>query len=180
MQVNLLPGDVFCCSGNMFAVSALIRLAERVVSMDDDAHYGHAGIITSAQGDNLETGWTVRDGHLDEYQGQQVLIARPHSIQGQPLRPILMSAKQAAIAAIAATDLGRWYPVWRLPMHLVPPLAKYLGTGHNLVCSERVAKYLQMIGARQWPYTGVNPDTLADEWATWSNYNVIYEGVWEI
>ena len=178
MRINLLPGDVFCTSGNMLVVSALIRLAERITSKDDAAHYGHSGIISSVLSETIDTGWTVRKGSLHEFAGSPMLIARPTHRMGSATAPIDMATKRAAIAAIRATDLGRIYPVWRLPMHLAPPLAKYLGTGHNLVCSERVAKYLQMIGARPWPYTGVNPDTLADEWSTWRNFEIIFEGIW--
>lgn len=177
MRINLLPGDVFCTSGNMLVVSALIRLAERITSKDDAAHYGHSGIISSVLSETIDTGWTVRKGSLHEFAGSPMLIARPTHRMGTS-EPIDMATKRAALTAISATDLGRWYPVWRLPMHLAPPLAKYLGTGNNLVCSERTAKYLQMIGARPWPYTGVNPDTLADEWSTWRNFEIIFEGIW--
>lgn len=177
MQVNLLPGDVFCTSGNMLVVSALIRLAERIISKDDHAHYGHAGIVINQLGETIDTGWTVHIGSIHEFTGSRMIIARPTHRMGTS-EPIDMATKRAALTAISATDLGRWYPVWRLPMHLAPPLAKYLGTGNNLVCSERTAKYLQMIGARPWPYTGVNPDTLADEWSTWRNFDIIFEGFW--
>ena len=157
--ITLQPGDVFCAHGNMAVVSALIRLAERITSKDNDAHYGHSGIVTSQDGDTLETGWTVRPGNLDEYTGGSVIVARPMTTMGSSIKPIPPAIKQRAIDKIRTTDLGRWYPVWRLPMHLAPPLAKYLGTGNNLVCSERTAKYLQMIGARPWPYTGVFQST---------------------
>lgn len=161
----------------MFAVSALIRLAERIISKDDHAHYGHAGIVINQLGETIDTGWTVHIGSIHEFTGSRMIIARPTHRMGTS-EPIDMATKRAALTAISATDLGRWYPVWRLPMHLAPPLAKYLGTGNNLVCSERTAKYLQMIGARPWPYTGVNPDTLADEWSTWRNFDIIFEGFW--
>ena len=89
-----------------------------------------------------------------------------------------MGSKGWAVRAIIAAHLGDRYPLWRLALHLAPPLAKFLATGDRLVCSELVAKYLHLIGARGLPYTGVNPDQLADEARRWRNIDVIYEGVW--
>ena len=174
-HIQLQPGDVFCCTGNMPVVSRLIRAIEWLWSKDNEASYGHAGIITSNQGHTLEALWTVRAAHLDEYAGQKVLIARPCLTErGVYIAP---SSKDRALEGLKEYH-GRWYPVWRLPLHIVPPLAKIVATGHNMVCSELTARYLHEISARPGPYTGVNPDTLADEWRKWKNFAIIYEGEW--
>lgn len=177
MPVELQPGDVYCSRGGIPLVSAGIRLVQWLHSKDNQVHYGHSGIITSAEGEVLETGWRVRIGHMDEYLGDRVLIARPLTTLGTNTE-ISTLDKLLAIRALKRDCLGRWYPVWRLPMHIAPAVAKYLGSGKNLVCSERTAKYLRLIGARPWPEKGVNPDMLADEWATWRNFDVLYEGLW--
>jgi len=176
VNIELQPGDVFCVDGNMFLISRLIRWAEIVVSQDNAAHYGHAGIITSSDGDTLEALWTVKRSTLAAYSGQQIIIARPLVPDSMEYGLGLMRKHQAMAAC--SDHLGRWYPAWRLIMHLAPPLAKYLSTGRNLVCSELVAKYLTLIDARTGPYTGINPDTLADMWIAWRNFEVLYEGVW--
>lgn len=172
---TLLPGDVFVVRGRG-SVAAAIRAVEWCLSDDNEAIHGHAGIITSSAGDTIEALWTVRRATLARYSGQTILIARPAQtiFSGAPISP---TAKGLAIAAIGE-HLGRVYPLWRLPLHLVPPLAKFLGFGRWLVCSELVAKYLVYIAARCEPFTGVNPDTLADEWRRWKNFDIIYAGEW--
>jgi len=174
---QLHPGDVFCVHGNMPVVSALIRGAEQFWSIDNEACYGHAGIVTSASGATLEALWRVRPATLEAYMGQNIIVARPLTTGTDPACPITPMAKDLAIASVSS-HLGRMYPGWRLALHLIPPLAKYLSTGRYLVCSELTAKYLQLIGSRIGPFAGVNPDTLADEWRRWKNFEVIFEGVW--
>ena len=176
--ITLQRGDVFVCEGNMGVVSAAIRGAQRILSRDNRADYGHAGIITSATGDTLEALWTVRHGHLDAYAGQRVLIARATSSLYRPQAPISLRTRDLALEQIERQHLGRIYPVWRLPLHLVPWVAKYATIGRWLVCSELVAKYLTLIAARDLVYTGIAPDTLADEWVCWRNFDVLFEGQW--
>ena len=174
----LQRGDVFVCQGSMGVVSAAIRGAQRILSRDNRADYGHAGIITSATGQTLEALWTVRRGHLDAYAGQRILLARPTGTVFRPREPVSLRTRDQALDLIEAQYLGRVYPLWRLPLHLVPWLAKYASTGRWLVCSELVAKYLTLIAARDLVFCGINPDTLADEWVCWRNFDVLYEGQW--
>lgn len=175
-DIRLQAGDVFCCTGNMPVVSRLIRAIEWLWSKDNEASYGHAGIITSNMGNTIEALWTVKAARLGYYDGQKVIIARPRMTEnGGYIAP---SDKARALEKMEKY-LGRWYPLWRLPLHLVPPLAKLVATGNNMVCSELVARYLQEISARPGPYTGVNPDTLADEWRRWKNFTIVYEGEWQ-
>ncbi len=175
--MDLQTGDVFCVQGNMGAVSSMIRLAERIWSRDNQAVHGHAGIIRNSIGETLEALWTVKESHLDEYRGKQVIIYRPvQDLDGAFIDPAYLAK---AYGDLLEEHLGRWYPVHRLALHLVPPLAKYISTGRWLVCSELVAKYLWLIDARDLPYTGVNPDTLADEWRYYFNFQEVFSGIWE-
>lgn len=174
----LQRGDVFVCEGNMGVVSAAIRGAQKILSRDNRADYGHAGIVTSATGTTLEALWTVRSGHLDHYAGQRILIARPARSLYRPQVDITLRTRDLAIDQIERQYLGRVYPLWRLPLHLVPWAAKYASTGRWLVCSELVAKYLVLIAARDTVYAGISPDTLADEWVCFRNFDVLYEGDW--
>ena len=179
--VQLQPGDVFCAqgSGPLFAA---IRMVQWINSRDNEATYGHAALILDAAGTVLDTRWRVGRTHLDLYQGQQVMIARPVdwvSRCGVISGPISESTKKLCLTAIETTCRGKWYPVHRLFLHLVPPVARLLHIGRWQVCSERVAAYLQAIGARPKPVGGVTPDMLADEWRRWRNFQIIFEGVWE-
>ena len=176
--LTLQRGDVFVCEGNMGVVSAAIRGAQKFLSRDNRADYGHAGIITNAVGATLEALWTVRRGHLDAYAGQRILIARPARSLYRPRVDITLRIRDQAIVQIEQQHLGRVYPLWRLPLHLVTWLAKYASTGRWLVCSELVAKYLTLIAARDTVYAGIAPDTLADEWVCSRNFDVLFEGQW--
>lgn len=176
--IALQRGDVFVCEGNMGVVSAAIRGAQKILSRDNRADYGHAGIVTSARGETLEALWTVRHGNLDAYAGQRVLVARPVGTVFRPSEPVSLRIRDQALDLIERQYLGRVYPLWRLPLHLVPWLAKYASTGRWLVCSELVAKYLVFIAARDTVYAGIAPDTLADEWQCFHNFDVLFEGTW--
>ena len=92
-SLTLQRGDVFVCKGSMGLVSAAIRGAQRILSRDNRADYGHAGIITSAAGATLEALWTVRHGHLDAYAGQRVMIARPTASLYRPQVPISLRTR---------------------------------------------------------------------------------------
>ena len=176
-RVELRPGDVFCTHGNMGAVSAFIRAAEKFWSVDDQADYGHAGIITSSEGDTFEMLWTACRGSLDAYLGQKLIIARPVK-RYQSDVPVGDDWISWSLEKLIHDDEGKWYPVHRLFLHLIPPLAKYASNGNRCVCSEETAKFLGMIGARPNVFAGVNPDTLADEFVDWRNFDVIFQGIW--
>jgi len=176
--MNLKPGDVFCVEGSMPVIAPLIRMAERFWSIDDHADFGHAGIITTELGDTFEMLWTAQRSHLNQYAGQQILIARPTHYYDSD-RHISQRIVKIVLQDVTWEDAGRWYPVHRLLLHLIPPLAKYLSAHKFLVCSELTAKFLWKIGARPCIYSGVNPDTLADEFTDWRNFEIIYKGVWK-
>ena len=173
VPVDVRPGDVFC-SANPWAVGRLIQAAERFWSRDNHVEYGHAGIITGASGETLEALWTVKHSTLSAYSGKPVLIARPLARLD---RSVTLNMDMA-INRTEEEHLRQGYPIWRLVFHLIPPLAKYVASKKFLVCSELVAKYLFYIGARHGQYMGTNPDTLADEWDKWRNFEVIFKGVW--
>ena len=173
---KLQPGDVLCVRGDMPVVSAGIRLVEWFLSKDGEATYGHSAIVGTAGGTLLDTLWKVRWSHIDRYAGQQMIIARPT----KTLRGLVITdaAKSVALKMISAADHGRFYPVHRIPLHLFWPLPKFLSAGRQKVCSERTAWDLCIVGAMEEPWAGITPDDLADRWRRWSNFTVIFEGVW--
>lgn len=176
MKVTLQPGDVFCVSGNMGVVSKIIVAVEAFWSKDKKAEYGHSGIIINSMGETVEALWTVSNGSLDSYKGKKVIIARANGTQadGQEIPPI---DRVAALGLVNETK-GTKYPIWRLFLGAIPPLASRISSGKRKVCSELVAFFLQKIGARTDPWQGVSPDTLADEWIRWKNFDIIFEGEW--
>lgn len=173
--MNLKPGDVLCVRGSMAVVSSGIRLIEKFWSKDNEATYGHSAIVGTEGGTLLDTLWRVRWSHISRYAGQQIIIARPtHTLRGIVIDD---AAKRVVFNMMSTTGHGRIYPVHRLVLHLVPPLAKYCSGGKQMVCSERTAKYLCVIGAMGEPWSGITPDDLADRWRRWSNFDILYEGI---
>ena len=175
-QITLKPGDVLCVTGDMFIVSTGIRLVEKFWSKDNEATYGHSAIVGSVGGTLLDTLWRTRWTHISRYAGQQMIIARPV----KTLRGIVIddAAKSLAVKMLSTECHGKLYPVHRLFLHLIPPLAKYFSNGHWRVCSENSAKLTVMLGAMDGPWAGITPDDLADRWRRWNNFEVIFEGIW--
>lgn len=173
---RLQAGDVFCVT-TAGPLSIVIRAIERFWAEDDKAEFGHTGIITGEDGASFEALTRVRHSTIDRYKGKHVLVARPmRSIDGA----VIMRAKKIkAMKQLASEYAGKWYPFWRLLLHMIPALAKYISyDGRFLICSELTAKYENYIGTRQGPYTGVNPDDLGDGWRSDKNYIIIHDDTW--
>ena len=151
------------------ALGKVINAAQWLWSKDGESTYSHAGIIIDPEGITFEALWTICKGHLDAYLGDRVIIARCEAVSGPK--------KEGVLKALIVKHQGQWYPFWRLPMHLIPFLAK-ISVTKRPVCSELVAKYLYKLGVRHPQWAGTNPDTLADEWRRWRDFNIIYEGIW--
>lgn len=156
------------------ALGVAINGFQKIWSRDNKSEYSHAGIITSVKGETFEALYTIKSQNLFEaYAGTGVLIARYTGLPWNEGYRI-----NAAISEIKERHEGQWYPFWRLPFQIIPPLAKYLSWGGKfVVCSELVAEYLHLVGARHAQYTGTNPDTLSDEWHRWKNFEIIFEGI---
>ena len=167
MALELNRGDVFGTK-NPMALGKVINAIQWVWSHDCESHYSHSGIILDSLGTTFEALWTCKFVNLFEaYKGEQVIIAR--YIGGKTM-PIDMAIKQ-----LVAKHRGRVYPFWRLFLHLIPPLAK-INMSQRPVCSELVAKYSWVIGARHEHWAGATPDMLADEWRQWDGWEVVFEG----
>lgn len=179
-KIALKRGDVFCAAGQGPLFWG-IRLVQYIHSRDNESTYGHAAMILCSSGDVLDTRWTVSRTSLDLYRGQKIIIARPigKDTPDSSLQDIDHSHQSHILVNIENSCKGKWYPVHRLALHLIPPLAKFLHIGRWSVCSERVAQYLNSIGARNKAVGGTTPDMLADEWRRWRNFDIIYEGVWD-
>lgn len=167
-MIALEAGDVFVVA-TTGPLGRLIRPVQRFWSSDNEAIYNHGGVITTADGTTIEALWRVEAHNLfSRYAGCRVLIARPDAAA---------EYKAAAIRRLCNLHLDQRYPFWRLALHLVPPLAKYVSAGGRyLVCSELQAKYLHWIGVRHRQYPGTTPDMLADEFRQWRKYTIIFEG----
>lgn len=168
--VNLQQGDIFC-TRNPMALGRAINAVQTFWSADNDSEYSHAGIITSAAGDTFESLWTIKESHVDKYIGKKVLI-------GRVACPRVY--KVVAIKIVQDRYQGRLYPFWRLVFHLLPPLAKYISTGNNPVCSELMFAYILELGiSRVGRWQGKNPDHAADFIKYADECEPVFEGIWQ-
>jgi len=166
--MDIRPGDVFAVYSGSWIARA-INCFQWIWSRDGSARYNHAGIILDESGRTFEALATLRTSHLDEYQDKPVIIARPERASGPK--------REAVLKQIIIRFESKWYPAWRLLLHIFGPLSKVSFAGRP-VCSELVAFYLWQVGARHDQWAGTSPDTLVDEWRNWHGYQIVYEGKW--
>ena len=168
--MDLKPGDLFL-TASPGLVSSLILAMQRFWSQDDHARYTHAGIILDPAGDVFEMAGkgAVADGCLYINAGKPVLIARHET-----MTPVVFEQ------AIEKTfrRRGESYPVYRLLLHLFPPLAKYWGVG-MAVCSELVAEFLYFSDVLPY-WMGVCPDELEEMFRQWKGFEIVYEGILQL
>lgn len=163
----LQAGDIFC-TANPMALGRAIKAIERFNSIDNRADYSHSGILLGPTATTFEALWTTRrNGLFNTYAGKQVLIGRN----------LMMSKERYEKGWDGISHLeGRWYPFWRLPLNVIPPLAKYLATGKNAVCSELAAMFLVKAGLFDY-WKGINPDHVADVIQHYRDWIVVFEGI---
>ena len=167
----ILPGDEFA-TRNPMALGRGICAVEKFWSRDCEAEYSHTGIFQDPKGKTFEALWTYKSQDFwAAYQGEKAIISR--AVLGPDMGRI-----KNVIGALVETYQGKWYPVWRLPMHIFPPLAK-IAWAKRPVCAELNAMYEWMIGVRHKHWASTNPDTKVDEWRQWDAFEIIWEGVVE-
>lgn len=167
--LNLKPGDFFG-TRNPMALGRGINALQYVWSSDGESTYSHSGIIETGQGDTYEALWTIKASRLEEYEGQQIIIARFKSLDVSDFRDAMVELK--------SKHNGQIYPAWRLLFHMFGPLSKWASwRGKWVVCSELVAELEYLLGLRHSQFLGTNPDKLADEWQHWQGWEIVGEGV---
>lgn len=166
-MATLRAGDIFC-TANPMALGKAIMAIERFNATDNRAEYSHSGIILGPTATTFEALWTTRrNGLFSNYTGKKVLIGRNVFMDEDRYR--------SGWREVAELE-GRWYPFWRLPLNVIPPLAKYMATGKNAVCSELAAMFLVGAGLFEF-WKGVNPDHVADVIQHYRDWIVVFEGI---
>jgi hypothetical protein len=159
-------------------MSYAILAIEWFHSQDNEAKYGHAGIIVDSSGMTFEAKTTLRYGHISNYTGREIFITRPGICSNEEDYKLVPQERwNCALYSLVKQHKGQIYPFWRLFLHLAPALAKFMSiNGNRLVCSELVAKAEWLVGIRRGPYSGVNPDNLADRWRIGRHYRTVFKG----
>lgn len=174
-KVKVQTGDSFC-SASPQLLGRIIIVVTAWLSSDGHAKYGHSGVIINDKGDTIEALWRVKSRNIyDNFKGKPLVIARPVlDLTGTPITP---ERKKFAIKKILLDHHRKMYPWWRVPLQIIPPLARRLATRKHVVCSELTAKDLYLVGSRHNQYPGTTPDQLSDEFHHWKQYEIIYEGI---
>jgi len=160
------PGDVFLVkSDNVF--SMMVNSIQKWWSYDDKSIYTHAGIVLDKEGNTFEAlFWGTAKYHISRHIGKPCMYVR-HEF----MNPMTF---EKAFERIKYHD-GLMYPVHRLFLHLLPPLAKSIG-GKMAVCSELVGQFLYNAELLHY-WKGINPDHLEEIFRYWKYYNIIYEDI---
>lgn len=167
MDIVFKPGDFFA-SDSVSDFGRLTRNVERIWSKDNKARCSHAGIIVNTSGGTVESKSTVREGNISDYIGHNLIIGRWQGMDPENF--------QAGLDAIK-WNMGKIYPAWRLPLFLIPALAKLNMWGGLGVCSELVAKFLIGAGlASIGSWRGQNPDDIADMIQNWRDIEIVFNG----
>jgi len=179
-MIELKPGDIFVSENPSAILRFCIGHAQKVLSMDGRAKYGHAGIIVDSEGKTFESGIHI-EGMVGMRIGYQNLFENYNGMEVMILRHEKMTEKlfRASFIPIAVEYNKKVYPAWRLPLMLTPILARKLHFTNLGVCSEIAAKLLYNAElVPQW--LSVFPDMLAD-WGhpVWGMkyFNIAWEGV---
>ena len=181
-MIELRPGDLFVSENPSPFLRYFIMKAQKSISFDGHAKYGHAGIIVDNEGTTFEAGIHIegmcglRIGYqnlFENYEGIEVMILRHEKMTDELFNH--------SFASISSTYNKRIYPIWRLPLFLTPTIARKLHFTDLGVCSEIDAKLLyNMQFVPQW--RSVFPDMLAD-WGhpLWGmkGFNIVHEGIIE-
>lgn len=181
-MIELNPGDLFVSQNPSPFLRFFIMHAQKTIAFDSHAKYGHAGIIVDKEGKTFESGIKIkgirgyRIGYqnlFENYQGENVMILR-HEKMTEALF-------KSCFIPLTMKYNRRVYPVWRLPLFLVPVFARKLHLTDLGVCSEIATKLLY--NAKLVPqWRSVFPDMLAD-WGheIWGmkGLNVVWEGTVE-
>ncbi len=167
--MKLQPGDFFCTK-NPMALGRAINFIEKLWAKDNEARYSHAGIITDAAGTTLEALWRIKGNELDAYAGQRVIIGRWKEMTPDKFQKGLEAIKD---------DIGKIYPLWRLPLFMFPGAAKWISSGKFTVCSELACKFLLGAGFSEiGRWQGQDPEDVADIIEKWRECELIFEGIW--
>lgn len=160
----LKPGDIFCVTDRKSLVSKAINAWQFLHAADRESTYSHAGVITSRNGDTFEALYDgIRRANLfGQYAGKPIIIGRH----------IHMTAERFmdGMERIAHLE-NKTYPYWRLLLHTVPILSRFVHPSNRPVCSE-----LQWMFLGIEPWWGVTPDMAADRIRQWRMFDVLYEG----
>lgn len=166
-DIQLQPGDVFA-SENPMALGSIINWVQRNTNRDGKSKYTHVGFIINGKCNmTFEALWTYRSQKLmDGYRGKDIVIFRHKDMTPERFKKGWKSVKHLA---------GKRYPWWRLPMFLIPGLARIslLKMG---VCSELWESFFFNTGLGDDKIFGVDPDDVVDACRSDVNFTNIFEG----
>jgi hypothetical protein len=179
-DIEIHMGDVFCTE-NPFFMGRAICAMERFWDLDKKAEFSHS-FFTISDKTGREVLWTKRDRDFREhYRGSKILIGRH-----KDMTPLKASKGIMALEKFMPEYYSKWhflkrhYPWWRIVLHIIPPLAKYISTGNYMVCSEYTKRFIDETGVNGgYGYNfwkGANPGTIENMIYNWKRWEVVFYG----
>jgi hypothetical protein len=164
---SLHHGDIFL-TRNPQRLGRLIVAVQSFHDPDGKSKYSHSGIIVGPDShQSIEARWRTGFFCLEEYAGDDILIARHDKME-----------PQRHYAGLQTIDkhIGQRYPFYRLLCHLLGPGFCKWSLGYA-VCSELTSKYLCGCGLqRSWK--GHTPGHLENVVTNYREWSVVFEGKW--
>lgn len=166
--IQIHPGDCFFTK-NSPLFDLPINVYQRIMSDDHKAEYGHCGTIIDTEGTTFEALWKIKNQNIWEaYKGEKILIGR---------HCCMTPAKAKKGYDAVRHRLGQRYPWWRIPLMLIPPLARKVNLTGRGVCSETMFKQLNKSGFPEYKWNGRTPDNGADLVKYDPDWEIIFEGI---
>lgn len=166
-MIKLQRGDLFATE-NPMALGKMINFVQKVNNLDNKSKYTHIGLITDKIGITFEALWTYKNQNIyTAYGGKDIIIFRNTRMTEESFNDGMRGIKHLT---------GRMYPFYRLPLFLLPFLAK-ISIFKKPVCSELIAMFLYFAGLRNTTQSfGIDPDDLVDRWRIHRDYEIVFEG----
>jgi hypothetical protein len=165
--MELKPGDIFL-TRNSGLVAKGINIVQKWWAYDDYSKFTHAGLIKDNKGTTFESTLPgARSFNFEEcHKGKHYMIIRHDYMTPKVFEKAFERVKYHS---------GFAYPIHRLFLHIIPPLAKTFSK-NRAVCSELVGQFLYHAEMLHY-WRGVNPDKLEEIFVYWRNYQIVYEGI---
>ena len=167
--MKLEKGDVFATS-NPMALGKVINFIQKLNNLDNQSKYSHIGLIIEPDGKTFEALWHYESRNIFDIE-DDIIIFRNKRMDTEKFLTGWEGIKHLK---------GRLYPFYRLPLFILPFLAK-ISVFKKPVCSELIAMFLYYAGLRNTTQSfGVDPDDLVDRWRIHRDYEIVFEGKLDI
>lgn len=175
-SLSLEPGDIVV-TRNPMALGRMICACEKFWEPDRNAFASHALFMVSPT-KCYDILWKTKiHDFYPAYKGEWVLIGRHRLMTPDAFHRGWMAMKPF-LSELNTNPFKKFYPAWRLPLYLIPPVAVRVSTGNFMVCSEKAMRFLceSQINPKIYNHWRVMPSYIEDVMRRWSGWTT-QEGI---